>query len=196
MRTSQTMTSGTNVPIWRATAPSTTPAGRWRGPTLPPGSAGQTAQLDGTSKAPAAVGGDRVGEPAEPSPRFIRTWPAVGAARELGPPLRFGLDAAARAARPVRRPRRGTRRRRRRRGRTSARRRSPAGSAAATAARSRELRRPARQHHADLRLDQPDAERAARADALVGAEQQQRAGRDRVARSTRRPPAPPIRTSG
>ena len=30
-------------------------------------------------------------------------------------------------------------------------------------------------------LDQPDAERAARADALVGAEQQQRAGRDRVA---------------
>ena len=113
----------------------------------------------------------------------MRTWPAVRDRGQLGPAARASASAASSSrvgvdhgveeagvggavgvVHPRRRPSRCWNWRGESRSRASS-------------------DRPPRQHHADLRLDQPDAERAARADALVGAEQHQRAGRDRVARA-------------
>ena len=101
MRTSQTMASANEtVPLrWRATRRAcgrvrrSTPAGR--------SSTGRSRRPSSgrTSKRPAPIVGDRVGEAAEPLAPVHAHLPAVRAARQLGPVLRLGGGRVARARR-------------------------------------------------------------------------------------------------
>ena len=164
--------------------------------TLPPRAPPASGQSIGHVEGAAAVDGDGVGQARRArSPRFMATCPRYAAAGQLGPP-RSPPRRRGRRARRRRPRRRGSPRRRRRRGRTSSRRPSPAGMA-----RLRAVPAPARPPSAGNTMPisvsiSPIRNVAARADALVGAEHQQRARGDRVTRCTRRRRAPPTRTCG
>ena len=198
MRTSQTMTSGTNVPSngerpgrsARAEVDATTaPAGSGSGRTA------STALRPGTSKVrprSAAIASAR--RPSTLAP--VHRAPGRGRRpRELGPAAAASTAAASssvgvddrveeagvrRAVRVVHLARRPSR----------------AGGGAATAAPARARPPSAAAPCRSAVSISPMRNVAARADALVGAEQQQRARRDRVAGARDRPPAPRSRTCG